>query len=313
MTRVPRPGRHGGDGPAVARALGVDPAGVLDLSLSVNPVAPDAAEVVAKHLDALRRYPDASPATDALAGAIGVAPERVLLTNGGAEAIALVAAELGAGWVEEPDFSLYRRHLASLCPGAPRWKSNPHNPSGRLAPADERAHVWDEAFWPLATGTWTRGDGDASGSVVVGSLTKLLACPGLRAGYVLAPPGRTGEDLVDRLRRRQPEWALNGLAASSVPDLLERADLAEWAAAVADLRCDLVRVLQAHGYEPEPSDANFVLVPAPGLRAALAREGVVVRDCASFGLPAMVRVAVPDRAGLARLDAALSAAIRGHR
>lgn len=295
---IPPPGDHGGDGARLASALGVDPAAVLDLSASLNPVAPDAGEIVGKHLDAVRRYPDPAAATAALAAALDVAPARVLLTNGGAEAIALVAAELG-GRVDEPDFSLYPRA------GGPRWRSNPHNPSGRLAPAAERAGVWDEAFYPLATGEWTRGDagGDA---VVVGSLTKLFACPGLRVGYVVAPD----DELPGRLRARQPAWSLNGLAASAVPDLLERADLAAWAAAVAVLRAQLVGVLRAAGLDPAPSDANFVVVAAPGLRPRLAARGVLVRDCASFGLPGHVRIAVPDGTGLARLAAALEEATR---
>ncbi len=89
---------------------------------------------------------------------MGVDPDRLLLTNGGAEAIALVAAELGPGWVDEPDFSLYRRHLPALDRAGAWWRSNPHSPSGFLAADDESAEVWDEAFFPLATGTWTRGD-----------------------------------------------------------------------------------------------------------------------------------------------------------
>src|SRR5437870_4684726 len=103
-------------------------------------------------------------------------PERIVLTNGGAEAIALVAAAHPKGWVDDPDFSLYARHLTSIEAGAPRWRSNPHNPTGRLAPRDERADVWDESFYALATGCWTRGD---AGATVVASLTKLSACPGL--------------------------------------------------------------------------------------------------------------------------------------
>jgi histidinol-phosphate/aromatic aminotransferase/cobyric acid decarboxylase-like protein len=292
------PGPHGGDGARLAAALGVDPASVLDLSASFNPVAPHPGEIVAKHLDALRRYPDPAPATAALAGAMGVDPRRLLLTNGGAEAIALVAAELG-GRVDEPDFGLYPR--GGPGPG-PRWRSNPHNPSGRLAPDDDRAGVWDEAFYPLATGEWSRGD---HGAVVVGSLTKLLACPGLRLGYVLAPD----DALVDRLRRRQPAWSVNGLAAAALPDLLAAADLAGWASAVATLRAQLVDVLAGAGLAPEPSDANFVLVAAPGLRARLAPHGVLVRDCASFGLPGHVRVAVPDDRGLRRLASALGAVV----
>ena len=278
-------GAHGGDGARLAAALGVDPGAVLDLSASLNPLAPDAGEVVGKHLDALRRYPDPARATDALAAAMGVDPDRLLLTNGGAEAIAIVADALG-GRVQEPDFSLYPRTVGPL------WRSNPHNPTGRLA--DGNADVWDEAFYPLATGRWTRGDG-----LVVGSLTKLLACPGLRIGYVLAPEAR---------RWRQPAWSVNGLAAAALPDLLEAVDLPAWAAGVARLRRRLFEVLRSAGLDPEPSDANFVLVRAPGLRDRLAPHGVLVRDCASFDLPDHVRIAVSDDAGLDRLEETLCAA-----
>jgi len=286
---------HGGDGARLARRLGVPVANVLDLSLSVNPVAPDITELAARHLDALTRYPDPAEATAAMAGALGVAAERVVLTNGGAEAIALLAAELDGGRVDEPDFSLYPRTGTG-----PRWRSNPHNPTGILAGPEVRADVWDEAFYPLATGTWTGGEG-----VVVGSLTKVFAAPGLRVGYVLAPD----DELAARIRERQPEWSLNGLAATLVPELLVRADLVGWRDEIARLRANLAEVLRAHGYEPLPSDASWVLVPsATHLRDALACEGVLVRDCTSFGWPDRVRIAVPDAGGLSRLEQALFAA-----
>ena len=297
---APPAGEHGGDGSRLARALGVPPAAVLDLSASLNPVAPDPVPVLIRHLDAVGRYPDPGAATAALAACIGVHPERLLLTNGGAEAIALVAAQLGAGWVEDPEFSLYRRHLPTLDPGAGRWRSNPHNPTGLLAGPDATASVWDEAFWPLATGTWTRGDAQV-GAIVIGSLTKLLACPGLRIGYVLGPSA----EFIARVAARQSRWALNGLAAAALPELLDASDLPGWAASIATLRDDLVATLRAAGYEPAPSHANWVLVAAPRLRERLAAEAICVRDCASFGLPGTVRIAVPDAAGLARLQRAL--------
>ncbi len=296
---VPAAGPHGGDGARLARALGVDPDEILDLSASLNPFAPDVASLVAAHVRTVRRYPDPDPATGAFAASLGVDPARLVLTNGGAEAIALVAAEHPVGRVEQPDFSLYARHLARLDPTGLRWRSDPHNPTGRLAAPAEHADVWDEAFYPLATGRWTRGDPDA---IVVGSLTKVFACPGLRLGYVLSP------DLAsaDTIRRRQPRWSVGSLACAVLPDLLARADLARWADALTAARDALVAALRAGGAAPEPSDASYVLVPAaPGLRAHLARAHVLVRDTASFGIPDGVRVAVPDPAGLEQLRRAL--------
>jgi histidinol-phosphate/aromatic aminotransferase/cobyric acid decarboxylase-like protein len=296
-------GNHGGDGARLAAALGLGPGDVLDLSASLNPVAPDPTPILAAHLDAIGRYPDPDGATEALAEAMHVPINRVLLTNGGAEAIALVAAELGPGWVDEPDFSLYRRHLPGLDRAGAWWRSNPHNPSGLLAPPDHVAGVWDEAFWPLATGMWTRGDAsEGAGAVVLGSLTKLLACPGLRVGYVLAAP-----DTVRRLAARQPRWAVNGLACAALADLLATVDLRGWSHEMSRLRGRLVDILQSHGLAPAPSDANWVLVDDAALRDRLAEQGILIRDCASFGLPGTARIAVPNGNGLDRLDQALSA------
>ncbi|MET0325090.1 MAG: hypothetical protein ABW219_07710, partial [Ilumatobacteraceae bacterium] len=222
-----RPGSpHGGDGARIARRLGLPVERVIDLSASLNPFAPDVAAVAVGVLDQLGRYPDPVAATDALAAAIGVDPDRLLLTNGGAEAIALVAAELGEGDVVDPEFSLYRRHLTVVRAGAGRWRSNPSNPLGALAEPAGAAAVWDEAFWPLATGTWTRGDAEAWR---LGSLTKLWACPGLRLGYVIAPTAGAAA----RIAARQPRWAVNGLAIAVVEPLLAVSDLSAWAAAIA--------------------------------------------------------------------------------
>ena len=185
-------------------------------------------------------------------------------------------------------------------PAAPRIRSNPNNPTGRLAAAGETAAVWDEAFYPLATGAWSRGDvAGGRAAMTMGSLTKVFACPGLRVGYVHAEPA-----VVTRLAGRQPRWALNGLAAALVPELLASADLPAWAAAIARRRAALAAAIPG----VEPSDANFVLVEVEeggaAIRARLAAAGVLVRDCTSFGLPGHIRIAVPDERGLTRLVAA---------
>jgi histidinol-phosphate/aromatic aminotransferase/cobyric acid decarboxylase-like protein len=241
-------------------------------------------------------------ATRLLAGSLGVDVDAVWLTNGGAEAISLVGAELG-GRVVEPEFSLHPRSGSG-----PWWRSNPHNPTGRLASPADRAGVWDEAFYPLATGAWTRGDVAAGTAVaVVGSLTKLFACPGLRLGYVVGDPS-----LIAALSRRQPAWSVGSLALAVLPDLLALAEahLSSWSAGLATLRDNLVAVLHTYDLVAEPSDANYVLVQGPAdLRQRLLGHGIVIRDCASFGLPGHVRIAVPDEAGLERLAAALEQAM----
>jgi histidinol-phosphate/aromatic aminotransferase/cobyric acid decarboxylase-like protein len=299
--RLPPAGEHGGDGARLAAALGVEAEAVLDLSQSLNPCAPDVVAAAVRRLGALRRYPDPAEATLALAVTLGADPDRVVLTNGGSEAIALVAAEVGEGWVKEPEFSLYGRHLASVRRGAGRWRSNPRNPTGELAASGQRAAVWDEAFWPLATGTWTRGDADR-GATVVGSLTKTFACPGLRVGYVVCGDGA----MAERLRSRQPAWSVSGLACALVPDPLDAADVPGWARVVRALRRELVDLLEAVGFAVHAADAPWVVVPEAGnLRARLAAHAILVRDCSSFGLVDTVRIGVPDERGLERMAAAL--------
>ena len=224
-----------------------------------------------------------------LAEAIGVDSQRLLLTNGGSEAISLVDREIGGRVWTEPEFGLHPRN-----PDGPVWRSDPHNPSGRLADPHDAADVWDEAFYPLATGQWTAG----RAGIVVGSLTKVFAAPGLRLGYVIA-------DDVERFARHQPQWSVNSLAVSVLPELLDLADLPAWSEAIATARKELAELFRRRGFAVEAADAPWVLIQAPGLRERLAPHGVVVRDCASFGMPEYARVGVPDSDGLARLESAM--------
>jgi histidinol-phosphate/aromatic aminotransferase/cobyric acid decarboxylase-like protein len=98
---------------------------------------------------------------------------------------------------------------------------------------------------------------------------------------------------------------LNGLAAEALPDLLAALDLPGDAKRIRVLRADLEELLIHYNLPVRPSNANWLLVHAPGLREALAPHGVMVRDCASFGLDGVVRVAVPNDVGRARLADAL--------
>lgn len=293
---------HGGDGLRVAAELGIPADQVIDLSASLNPVPPPVVDVAGRHLWRLQHYPDAREAEQRLAAEIGVTADRLVLTNGGAEAIAIVASTIGHGTVVEPEFSLYRRHLGPSAGTSGRWRSNPNNPLGTLADPTDQAAVWDEAYWPMTVGTWTRGDDEAWR---LGSLTKLWACPGLRLGYVIAP----SPDAAAAVRRAQPRWSVNALALAVLPELVEHRSVALIADEIARRRRRFADELASIGFEVRPGVAPWLLLDrTEGLRSRLAPSGIVVRDCGSYGLHGVHRVALPPDGTEDRVLTALAAA-----
>lgn len=201
---------------------------------------------------------------------------------------------------------------------------DPNNPTGRaLGPEQLRqvigslpqaaSLVLDQSFAPFASSRLGASECLAAGEVVcVRSLTKVLATPGLRLGYVIARP-RT----VAALRAVQDPWAVgaHAIAAAMVASWTLPADART---RVASWRERLAAALPAHGLHPLPSETNFLLVrsgpAAAGLIEALAGRRIAVRSCASFGLPEYIRLAVRPPAEqdvlLSELTAIGSQAIR---
>ena len=225
--------------------------------------------------------------------------ERVVLTAGGAAAIALVAEHIGGRLGRRARLRPVPPPPAPAGPGRAPVAVGPSQPErppgrprrrgrrvGRGVPAAGRRHVD-----PGPAGLGAR-----------------LADQGVR----LPGPAAGLRDRPRRRRRRRRAGAPPGLGRQRAGGRARprahacRADPTGWTAALAGARADLVAVLRSHGLAPRPSDAPWVLVPgAAGLRDRLARRGVVVRDCASFGLLDHVRVAVPGPGDLERLDRAL--------
>ena len=294
---VPPPAPTAATGPGWPGPSVSTPDAVLDLSASLNPVAPDPGPgggPPSRRRRAATPTPARRPA--ALAAAMGVEPDRLLLTNGGAEAIALVAAELRAGWVDEPDFSLYRRHLPR--PGPRRravafQPAQPDRAAGR-AGGDRRGVGRGVLAARHRDLDARRRRGRRGRDRVADQAARLPRSA--RSATCSAPTAEPGSPAW---RRRQPRWALNGLAAAALPDLLDAVDLPGLGRRIARLR-------DRPGRHP-PSDAGYQ--PAPVGRQLGARRApracgngwpaaaICVRDCASFGLPGTVRIAVPDARG----------------
>ncbi|WP_093614861.1 Rv2231c family pyridoxal phosphate-dependent protein CobC [Streptomyces indicus] len=322
--------RHHGDAEVRDGAL-------VDLAVNVRADTPPQwlRDEIAGALGGLAAYPDGRAARAAVAARHGVAPERVLLTAGAAEAFVLLARALDVRHpvvvhpqFTEPEAALrdagheVGRVLLSaddgfrLGPSAVPEEAdlvvlgNPTNPTSVLHPARAvaelarpgRVLVVDEAFMDAVPGERESlaGRTDIPGLVVLRSLTKTWGLAGLRIGYVLAGP-----EVIARLERAQPLWPVStpALAAASAcmrPEALAEAGLA--ARVYAEDRAYLLaglRKFREVSVSGEPA-GPFVLLRverAAQVRALLREAGFAVRRGDTFpGLgPQWLRVAVRDR------------------
>lgn len=95
--------------------------------------------------------------------------------------------------------------------------------------------------------------------ILLRSLTKLYALPGLRVGYLLA-----SHSLICELQAYQPPWSVNHLAAELVVPLLADTDfLARTRQWLASEHPRVQSGLAAAGLEVVPSRTNFVCATSP--------------------------------------------------
>lgn len=198
---------------------------------------------------------------------------------------------------------------------------NPTNPTSVLHPAATlralarpgRVLLVDEAFMDAIPGEPESLSGvDLPGLLVLRSLTKTWALPGLRAGYALAEPA-----LLARLAADRPQWpvgtlVLEAVTACAEPPAVAEAELA--AKELAEHRDHLAAELAAlPGIQVHtPAAAPFLLLTVPRgeqIRARLKRRGIAVRRGDTFpGLTSdHLRVAVRPPEVAAPLLAALAA------
>ncbi|WP_247197628.1 Rv2231c family pyridoxal phosphate-dependent protein CobC [Streptomyces sp. GESEQ-35] len=301
-----------------------DGSALVDLAVNVRADTPPSwlRERIAASLGGLAAYPDGRRACAAVAARHGLAPERVLLTAGAAEAFVLLARALKVRQpvVVHPQFTEPEAALRDaghtvdrvllraddgfrLDPAAVPEDAdlvvigNPTNPTSVLHPADTiaeharpgRTLVVDEAFMDAVPGEreTLAGRTDVPGLVVLRSLTKTWGLAGLRIGYVLAAP----ETIAD-LERAQPLWPVSTPALAAAEACMEPQALAEAAHAahrVAADRAHLVAGLQEFSADGlrvvEPAEGPFVLVRLPraaDVRRRLRELGFAVRRGDTF-------------------------------
>lgn len=274
-----------------------------------------------RHLFADRRLfdsypePDAHSASAAIARMEGIDAGSVYTGNGATEIIYnIAAANAGAvSYIAAPTFREYQdacrmmRHDIRFFPAdAERipdfeahsciWLCNPNNPTGRAYPLDmltvliesrsDCLFIIDQAYkdYCMKPVLPAQKAVEAENVILLSSLTKRFAVPGLRIGYAVAAPRLIG--CLEALR--QP-WSVNAAAQLAVPHLIDRRD--EYTIDRRMLHAEALRiseVFRATGIDVDPTDCNFLLARLPFHKAPLLKDhlalekGLLIRDASNF-------------------------------
>ena len=314
---------HGGNIFALARQLQCEPSEILDFSASINPLgmAAGVREAIVQAIDRVAQYPEqqSNVLNEALANQWGVPTEYILTGNGATDLIHFVNRALPtAVTLLVPTFSEFHRAYpqATL---VRRWEdlagfgvvTRPNNPFGTILPIEALESKLREGHWLLVDESFLEFT-DAPSALqlvpryekllVLRSLTKLHALPGLRVGAL------AGQSVPAMMPQREP-WQVNVLAeAAALVSIRATEHHQRTRNFVNTERCWLAdRLAALPGLKPLAGTANYLLVwttqdPAP-LVSWLAARRVLVRDCTHIpGVDApAIRLAVRLRADNERL------------
>ncbi len=268
------------------------------------------------HLKDIFHYPepDAGSFCRVAAEYHGVEPAGVLAGNGATELFYLVAHAFAGRrtLIPVPSFTEYEdactlyghcleftektdvRHLPEgfdlmfIC--------NPNNPDGQIWTLDdivfilesypEMVLVVDESFiWfapeaQTAVGLLKKYDN----LLVIRSMTKCYAIPGLRLGYMLG-----GKKQVEKISRFGWPWSVNALAIEAVKFLLTQgeAGLPDATGLLHRQREFSARIAGISGFRPQPSHTSFFLTETDHDTAALKsylleNHGILIRNASNF-------------------------------
>ncbi len=207
---------------------------------------------------------------------------------------------------------------------------NPNNPTGNLIPRKDLIELAkrcvsfdvilfvDEAFIELSSPDQSIADQVVSSDhlIVLRSLTKNFAIPGIRLGFCIA-----SSDMAAVLNNARLSWDLG-----AIPDVVGTALLNMEGGCNSDYLIEsrrfiekerrylLERLSDIYGFDPLPGHVNYVLVDVSTLLMdsveltwRLESHGILIRDCSSFATldRDYVRIAVRTRGETGRLIQAI--------
>lgn len=297
----------------------------------------------------LKRYPDTESRElrAKIAKKFGCEAEEVLVGAGVSELIQLTAISflktraltlkhtygeyevaakiIGAGIkrVEMPGMRIYPERIIEhmVCDDVV-FLCNPNNPTGQylgkkeLEALIEKAErvdallVIDEAYVDFVRDAHSSHEFIPSthNLIILRSLTKSFAIPGVRVGYAISSVGN-----INAMRNVKAPWSVGVFAQKIGAAAIEDTD---FLAVTSDKIERSKRRMENQLGESDVlirSDANFYIVDVGNgkkVKRALLKQGLLVRDCASFGLPSHIRFSVRKDEENERLMDALAFLLR---
>ncbi|QTD46850.1 aminotransferase class I/II-fold pyridoxal phosphate-dependent enzyme [Ottowia testudinis] len=276
----------------------------------------------------------------------GVAPARIVMAASGSEfiqrlstALALLAGPGAAVWLPAHAYGDYARaaqaaglrRVDGASQAALLWACEPSSPLGQpqaglaaqVAALDGgQTLVLDQAYEPLRLSGAPSLDAAALERVWrLVTPNKALGLTGVRAAYAIAPRDANAA-LLARVRALAPSWPI-GAHGVALLEHWATVPAHGWLAVCRDTlrvwKARQIGLLQAAGWRVMPGDANFLVAARADWESAGSQfdlqnqlrgwraQGIKLRDCASFGLPGRVRMAVaaPEVQDLLRAALAL--------
>jgi adenosylcobyric acid synthase len=298
--------------------------------------------------------PDCTKLISAAAVRYGCGPDEIAVGNGSSELLHLIprvaakkravipvpsysdyekaASQAGLEIVtvegkEQDSFAVDLDRLDSIIADDLVILCNPNNPTGGLIPStkirllaekhSEAFFLIDEAFMDFVQDTDRLVSNRPKNVIVLLSLTKIFAVPGLRLGLAI------GESLIiTGIKRIQPTWSVNTFAQEVGAAALQDRDYIDktrrFVSEERNWLTEQVRGLSA--FMVYPSAANFLFckitchnLDAHGLATKLLKRGIAIRVCGNFrGLDSsFFRIAVKSREDNENLIASMRSVLGG--
>lgn len=273
---------------------------------------------LSEKMTCITNYPEPSPHSleVMLAEHLHIRDTEVMVTNGAVEAIYLIAQAFHGcrSHIFEPTFSEYaeacRINKHDIVDGEADliWLCNPNNPTGEVIPREIMLQAMDSQRYstlvidqsydrftdmPMLSAAEAVSIGK---TLVLHSMTKEYAIPGLRLGYIIG-----SEPLLSNIRRYQMPWSVNAMAIEAGKYLLNHDE--DYTMDIPMLRAECERTassLREMGITVADSNTHILLCTLPKGTAADLKDylalnhGILIRDASNFkGLtPRHFRIAV---------------------